>query len=104
MVYVSFEKHFIMYEQNRVSTAIEAPHFIGQLWQLNNRVRIVSMVLVHLAAISSVQKPFLRVRALPHMKFSVCHFSSCTCISCGEPSPARMGMTPSIGFFSRFLM
>ena len=93
-----------MYEQNRVSTAMDAPHFIGQLWQLRSRVRIVSMVSVHCSATSSVQKPFRRWRALPQTKFSVCHCSSWTTISCGEPRPATMGMTPGIGFFSRTLM
>ena len=101
---MSLEKHFIMYEQNRVSTAMDAPHFMGQLWQLSSRVRMVSMVFVHCSWISSVQKPFLRWRAFPHMKFSVCHFSSWIAISWGDPSPARMGMTPGMGFLSRFLM
>ncbi len=87
-----------------MSTAMDAPHFIGQLWQLSSRVRIVSMVLVHRSWISSVQKPLRRWRALPHTKFSVCHFSSWIAISCGEPSPARIGITPGIGFLSRFLM
>ena len=35
------------------------------------------------------------------MKFSVCHFSSWTCISCGDPSPCKMVMTPGIGFSLR---
>ena len=58
----------------------------------------------HAFAISSVQKPFRRTRELPHMKFSVCHFSSWTFISWGEPSPAKIGMTPLIGLSSRHLM
>ena len=35
------------------------------------------------------------------MKFSVCHFSSWAFISCGDPSPAKMGITPGTGFSSR---
>ena len=83
---------------------MDAPHFIGQLWQLSRRVRIVSMVPVHSSWTSSVQKSLLRSRALPHTKLSVCHFSSSICISCGDPSPAKIGITPGIGFSSRFLM
>ena len=81
-----------------------APHVMGQLKQLINRVRMVSMVSNHSFAISSFQKSFLRVREFPHMKFSVCHFSSCTFISCGDPSPAKMGMTPGTGFSFRIFI
>ncbi len=81
-----------------------APHFIGQLWQLISRVRMLSMVSVQLFSTSSVQKPLRRRRELPQAKFSVCHFSSWMAISCGEPRPARMGMTPGIGFSLRCLM
>ena len=78
-----------------------APQVIGQLKQLISRLRILSRVSVHCWAISSFQKSFLRVREFPHMKFSVCHFSSWTFISCGDPSPAKMGMTPGTGFSLR---
>ena len=81
-----------------------APHVIGQLKQLINRVRILSKVCFHCCATSSFQKSFLRTREFPHMKFSVCHFSSWTFISCGDPSPAKMGMTPGIGLSLRNLM
>ncbi len=60
-----------------------------------------SMVSVQSRAISSFQNPLRRSLELPHMKFSVCHFSSWTFISWGEPSPARMGMTPGMGFSLR---
>ena len=64
----------------------------------------MSCVSFHFFSIWSFQKSFRRVRALPHMKFSVCHFSSVWSISCGEPRPCRMVMTLGTGFSFRNLM
>ena len=58
---------------------------------------MLSMVSVQALATSSLQKSLRRSRELPQEKFSVCHFSSWTFISWGDPSPARMGMTPGMG-------
>src|SRR5450830_1199102 len=81
-----------------------APHFIGQLWQLIKRVRTCSWVSFHFCSISCVQKSLRRVRELPQVKLVVCHSSSTMAISCGEPSPCRIGGTFLIGFSPRNLM
>ena len=51
-------------------------------------------VSVHFSATSLVQKSLRRVRALPHMKFSVCHFSSCDCHLLRRPEPGQDGHDP----------
>ena len=62
-----------------------------------------SNVSVQRRSTSSLQNSLRRRRELPHAKFSVCHFSSWTAISCGDPRPARIGITPGIGLSPRHL-
>jgi hypothetical protein len=69
-----------------------------------NRLIAASCVVVQSSSCSLLQKSRRRVRAFPQAKLSVCHFSSVCFISCGDPIPDRIVITPGMGLALRYLM